>query len=76
MVCAYIVWTLKDQLNPSGQALLSINNITAGFELKGESVSASTQCCEFVTGCNNNFHPCDCDFCTIDATWQVIPCDP
>ena len=32
MVCAYIIWTLKDQLNPSGQAALSIANITGGFD--------------------------------------------
>jgi len=32
MVVAYIIWTLKDQLDPTGNALASINNITTGFD--------------------------------------------
>jgi len=32
MVIAYIIWTLKDQLNPTGAALRSITNITDGFD--------------------------------------------
>lgn len=32
MVVAYIIWTLKDQLNPTGTALASITNITQGFD--------------------------------------------
>ena len=32
MVVAYIIWTLKDQLNPTGNAALSIANITTGFD--------------------------------------------
>ncbi len=32
MVVAYIIFKLKDQLNPTGNALLSINNITTGFD--------------------------------------------
>jgi hypothetical protein len=32
MVIGYIIWKLKDQLNPSGDALNSINNITNGFD--------------------------------------------
>jgi len=32
MVISYIIWTLKDQLNPTGLALQSINNITRGFD--------------------------------------------
>ena len=32
MVVAYIIWTLKDQLNPTGNALASIGNITTGFD--------------------------------------------
>jgi len=32
MVIAYIIWTIKDQLNPTGQAATSIANITTGFD--------------------------------------------
>ena len=32
MVIAYIIWTLKDQLNPTGAAANSIANITGGFD--------------------------------------------
>ncbi len=32
MVVAYIIYTLKDQLNPTGAAERTINNITAGFD--------------------------------------------
>ena len=32
MVIAYIIWTLKDQLNPTGIAARSIANITGGFD--------------------------------------------
>jgi len=32
MVIAYVIWTLKDQLNPTGDAGRSIANITAGFD--------------------------------------------
>ena len=32
MVIGYIIWELKDQLNPTGPAANSINNITAGFD--------------------------------------------
>jgi len=32
MVIAYIIWTLKDQLNPTGAAANSISNITDGFD--------------------------------------------
>lgn len=32
MVIAYIIWELKDQLNPTGQAATSIQNITRGFD--------------------------------------------
>jgi len=32
MVIAYIIWTLKDQLNPTGAAANSIENITTGFD--------------------------------------------
>ena len=32
MVVAYIIWTLKDQLAPTGNAALSIANITTGFD--------------------------------------------
>ena len=32
MVIAYIIWTLKDQLNPTGNAAVSIANITTGFD--------------------------------------------
>ena len=32
MVIAYIIWTLKDQLNPTGNALNSITNVTNGFD--------------------------------------------
>ena len=32
MVVAYIVWTLKDQLNPTGDTARSIANITTGFD--------------------------------------------
>jgi len=32
MVIAYIIWTLKDQLNPTGAAANSIGNITSGFD--------------------------------------------
>ena len=32
MVIAYIIYELKDQLDPTGSALNSINNITAGFD--------------------------------------------
>ena len=32
MVIAYIIWELKDQLNPTGNALLSIENVTTGFD--------------------------------------------
>ena len=32
MVVAYIVWTIKDQLNATGEAATSIQNITTGFD--------------------------------------------
>ena len=32
MVIAYIIWTLKDQLNPTGDTARSIANITTGFD--------------------------------------------
>jgi len=32
MVIAYIIWTIRDQLNPTGQAATSIANITTGFD--------------------------------------------
>ena len=32
MVVAYIIWTLKAQLNPTGNSLRSITNITTGFD--------------------------------------------
>jgi hypothetical protein len=32
MVIAFIIWKLKDQLNPTGSALQSITNITTGFD--------------------------------------------
>jgi len=32
MVVGYIIYKLKDQLNPTGNALNSINNITVGFD--------------------------------------------
>ena len=32
MVVDYIIWTLKDQLDTTGNALASINNITTGFD--------------------------------------------
>ena len=32
MVIAYIIYTLKTQLNPTGQALNTITNITTGFD--------------------------------------------
>ena len=32
MVVAYIIYTLKDQLAPTGAALNSITNITQGFD--------------------------------------------
>ena len=32
MVIAYIIFQLKTQLNPTGNALNTINNITAGFD--------------------------------------------
>jgi hypothetical protein len=32
MVIAYIIYTLKTQLNPTGQALNTMNNITTGFD--------------------------------------------
>ena len=32
MVVAYIIWTLKDQLNPTGDAARSIANVTTGFD--------------------------------------------
>ena len=32
MVIAYIIWTLKDQLNATGDAARSIQNITTGFD--------------------------------------------
>jgi len=32
MVIAYIIFALKDQLNPTGSALNTINNITTGFD--------------------------------------------
>ena len=32
MVVAYIIWTIKDQLAPTGNAATSIANITTGFD--------------------------------------------
>ena len=32
MVIAYVIWTLNDQLNPTGNAANSIQNITQGFD--------------------------------------------
>ena len=32
MVIAYIIWTLQDQLNPTGEAARSIANVTGGFD--------------------------------------------
>ena len=32
MVIAYIIWTLKDQLAATGDAALSIANVTGGFD--------------------------------------------
>lgn len=32
VVVAFIIWTLKDQLAPTGAALQSITNITTGFD--------------------------------------------
>lgn len=32
MVIGYIIWTLMEQLAPTGNALRSMNNITGGFD--------------------------------------------
>ena len=32
MVVSFVIFTLKDQLNPTGDAERTINNITAGFD--------------------------------------------
>ena len=32
MFMAYLIYKLKDMLNPTGDALLTVNNITKGFD--------------------------------------------